>query len=115
MSQLCCPNTIVLTVTNNMTTANGTVSKKGLHILHFNINSLLPKIDEFCFILKHSNVSTIGIYESKLDSSILNSEEEIVSCDAIRMDYSRRTDNLHVILKTHHCTKNEILHYRFLQ
>ena len=50
---------------------------KGLHILHLKINSLLPKMDEIRFITKHSNASIIGISESKLDWSILNSELDI--------------------------------------
>ena len=51
--------------------------KKSLLILHLNINSLLPKIDDICYIAKQSNHSIIGISESKLDSSILNSELDI--------------------------------------
>ena len=59
-------------------------SRKSLHILHLNINSLLPKIDEIRFIAKQSNASTIGISESKLDSSILNSELDIDEYDLIK-------------------------------
>ena len=42
-----------------------------------NINSLLLKTDDIRFIAKQSNPSIIGISESKLDSSILNSELDI--------------------------------------
>ena len=45
--------------------------KKGLHILHLNIDSLLPKIDEIRYVAKQSNASIFGISEFKLDSSIL--------------------------------------------
>ena len=61
-----------------------------MHILHLNINSLLPKIDEIRFTAKQSNVSIIGISESKLDSSILNSELDIDEYDLIRLDRSRK-------------------------
>ena len=64
--------------------------KKGWHNLHLHVDSLLPKIDEICFIAKQSYASIIGISESKLDSSILNSEVDIVDYDIIRMDHSRR-------------------------
>lgn len=47
--------------------------KKGLYILHFNVNSLLPKTDETRFIAKKSNAFITGTSESKLDSFILNS------------------------------------------
>ena len=52
--------------------------KKDLHILHLNINSLLPKLDEIRFIAKESNASRIVIGESRLDSSILNNKADIV-------------------------------------
>ena len=91
MNQPCRTNTIVLTVTKNMTIQNRKFSKKkSLHILHLNINNLLPKIDKIRFIIKQTNAAIIGISESKLDSSILNREVDIVGYDAIRMDRSKR-------------------------
>ena len=38
--------------------------KKGLHFIHININSLLPKIDELRYLTKLSNACTIGIGEN---------------------------------------------------
>ena len=64
--------------------------KKGFHILHLNINSLLPKINEICFVTYQPNASVIGISESKLDSSSLESEVDIEGYDVIRMNRSRR-------------------------
>ena len=64
--------------------------KKGLHILHLNVNSVLPEMDEIRFTAKQSNASTIIIIESKLDSSILDSEVDIMGYDISRMDCSRR-------------------------
>ena len=40
----------------------------GLHLIHLNIHSHLPKIDELCNIAKCSNVVLIGITETKLDN-----------------------------------------------
>ena len=65
-------------------------TKKSLHILHLNINSLLLKIDEIRFIAKQSNASIIGISGSKLESSILSSELDIDQYNLIRLDRSRR-------------------------
>ena len=45
--------------------------KRGLHFVHININSLLPKIDELQYIVKLSKAAVIGILESKLDDSVL--------------------------------------------
>ena len=41
--------------------------KKLFHFLHFNINSLLPKIDELKCISKKTKAAIIGITESKID------------------------------------------------
>ena len=75
-------------------------SKKGLHILHLNINSLLPKIDEIRFIAKQSNASITGISESKLDSSILNSELDIDEYNLIRLDRSTRGGRVACYIRT---------------
>ena len=83
MKQLCHTNAIVLTATTNMVIPNGRFSKKVLYILHLHINILIPKIDKVCC------ASIIGISESKLDSSMLNTETEIEVYDVIRMDCSR--------------------------
>ena len=63
---------------------------RGLHFLHLNANSLLPKIDEIRHIAKISNASLIGISESKLDSSILDNEIAIENFNLIRLDRTRR-------------------------
>ena len=46
---------------------------RGLHFLHFKINSLLMKTDELRHIAKLTNAAVIGISESKLDDSMLTS------------------------------------------
>ena len=50
---------------------------KGIHLIHLNINSLLSKIEEICYIAECSNATIIGITESKLDKSIFQSEIQI--------------------------------------
>ena len=45
--------------------------KKGLNFIHLNINSLLPKIEELCFIAKSTNAAVIGNCESKLDKKLV--------------------------------------------
>ena len=62
---------------------------RGLHFLHLNINSLLPKIDELRHIARLTNAVVIGISESKLDDSVPTSEIQIdeyglLSCDRNR-------------------------------
>ena len=57
---------------------------RGLHFLHLNINSLLPKIDELRHIARLTNAAVIGIPESKLDDSVPTSEIQIDEYDLLR-------------------------------
>ena len=66
------------------------IQKRGLHFLHLNINSLLPKIDELRLIAKNSNPAIIGITESKLDKSILDNEIKIDGYELKRSDRNRQ-------------------------
>ena len=68
--------------------------KRGLHFVHININSLLPKIDELQYIAKLSEAAVIGISESKLDDSALSSEIQIENCNGICSDTNRYGDDV---------------------
>ena len=41
--------------------------QSGLHFIHLNINTILPKIDELRLLALRSNAAVIGISESKID------------------------------------------------
>ena len=60
--------------------------KKGIHFIHININSLLPKIDEIRHMTKITNAAIVSIGETKLDESILSSEIDIEGYDLLRLD-----------------------------
>ena len=62
---------------------------KGIHLIHLNVNSDLPKIDEIRYIAERTKVAIIGITESKLDESIFRSEIEIDNYDLLRCDRNR--------------------------
>ena len=64
-------------------------NSRGLHFIHLNINSLLPKIDELRNIAKLSNATVIGISELKLDHSVLSSEIHIHNYNTFRCDRNR--------------------------
>ena len=64
-------------------------NSRGLHFIHLNINSLLPKIDELRNIAKLSNAAVIGISESKLDDSILSYEIHIDKYNTLHCDWNR--------------------------
>ena len=61
-----------------------------MHFIHLNINSILPKIDEICYIAKLTNATVIGLSETKLYNTCLSSELEIEGYDLVRSDRSRR-------------------------
>ena len=50
---------------------------KGIYLIQLNVNSLLPKIDEIRYIAASTSAAVIGISESKLDETILQSEIQI--------------------------------------
>ena len=76
----------------NQTSGNNEwdVSKaRGLHFIHININSLLPKIEELRCIAYLPNAAIIGISDSKLDKSIFDSEIEIDGYNILRFNRNR--------------------------
>ena len=62
--------------------------KRGLHFVHININSFLPKINELRYIAKLSEAAVTGISKSELDDSVLSSEIQIENYDLINFDRS---------------------------
>ena len=50
---------------------------RGMHFIHLNINSFLPRIDEIHYIAKLTNGTAIGLSETKLENTGLSSELEI--------------------------------------
>ena len=64
-------------------------NKRGLHLIHLNINSLLSKIVELCAIAKKSRAAVIGITESKLDESVTDEEINIDGYELIQSDWNR--------------------------
>ena len=65
------------------------LNKRGLHFLHVNINSVLPKLEEIRYIARSVNLSVIGLSESKLDNSVNDNEISIPGYDIMRKDRSR--------------------------
>ena len=63
--------------------------KRGLHFIHVNINSILPKIEEIRYIAQSVNFSIIGLSESKLDNSVNDNEISVPGYDILRKDRNR--------------------------
>ena len=64
-------------------------TRKGLHFIHININSLLPKIDELQYIIKNSNAAVISISETILDNTVYDSEITIDGYNIAQSDRDR--------------------------
>ena len=62
---------------------------KGVHLIHLNINSLLPKFDEIQYLAARTNAVVITISESKLDETVLQSEIQISNYELLRWDRNR--------------------------
>ena len=59
---------------------------KGVYLIHFNFNSLLPKIDEIQYIAARTNSGVTAISESMLDETILQSEIQMSNHEFLRRD-----------------------------
>ena len=81
--------------------------KKGLHFLHINVNSLLPKIEKIRLIAKKSKVTVIGI-ETILDGTIFEAEIYIEGYSIVRCDRYRKGGGVACYIKHGICfrTKN---------
>ena len=63
---------------------------KGINLIHLNVNSLLPKVDEIRYIAERTKAAVIRITESKLDESVFQSEAQKYNYDLLRYDKQKR-------------------------
>ena len=64
-------------------------NRKGLHCIHLNDRSLLPKNSELRNLATKSNVAIIGITETWLDDTITDNEVKIPGFNILRNDRNR--------------------------
>ena len=67
----------------------GVFQKRGIHILHLNIRSLLSKIDELRYIAIKSKATIICITETWLDETVWDTEISIPEYNILRKDRNR--------------------------
>ena len=63
--------------------------RKGLHCLHINIRSLLPKISELRSLVSKASPAVVAISESWLDKSVPDNEINIQEYTVLRHDRNR--------------------------
>ena len=76
---------------------------KGFHLIHLNINNLLPKIDELCNIANCFNAAVIGITETKLDNTVYDSEVTIDGYSIVRNDRNRKGGGVAPYIRSNIC------------
>ena len=64
-------------------------NKNGLHFIHIDINSLLPKSDESVWIANKIKAAITGITESKLDHTVPDIEVNLPVYDILRCERNR--------------------------
>ena len=78
-------------------------TKKGLHFIHLNINSLPLKIDDLRYIAKNTNAAVIGISETKFDNTVYHSEVAIDGYNIVRSDRNRKGRGVVCYIKNSIC------------
>ena len=53
---------------------------KGIHLIHLNVNSLFPKINEISYKAECTKTTVIGITEVKLDKSMIVNNYDLRRC-----------------------------------
>ena len=71
-------------------------SNRRLHLIHLNINSLLPKIDKFRDTAKRTKAAVIGISESRVDGTVLDPEIYIDNYEILRFDRNWQEDYCYI-------------------
>lgn len=77
------------------------LSKKGLHIAHVNVNSLVNKVNEVFNIVQKNNLHVLAITETHLDQTITNGQLELKGYNILRRDRNRRGGGLAIYLQEH--------------
>jgi len=65
------------------------LKRRGLHIVHLNVQSLLPKIDEVREIARRMTPGVLCFTETWLDDTIQDPEVEIINYTCVRKDRNR--------------------------
>ena len=78
-------------------------NNKELHLIHLNINSLLPKIDKLRNIATCSNAVIIGITETKLDNTVCDSEVTTDGYSIVRNDRNRKGGCVACFIRSNIC------------
>ena len=91
------------------------LNKKGLHFLHININSLLPKIDELNCKPIRLRPLLLGITESKLDHIVPYLEVNLPGYDILRCDRNRNGSGVACYIRKDLCFNTRALNCKEIE
>ena len=77
-----------------------------MHFEHLNVNSLLSKIEELRTLAFNTNISVLGITETKLDSNVSNDWLKIDDYNSLRSDRNKNSGGVAC------CIKKNVAHNR---
>ena len=81
---------------------------KGMYFGHLNVNSLLSKVEELRTLAMYTNISVLGITETKLHNTVSNKELKIDGYNLLRSDRNKNGGGVACYIK------NNIAHNRKL-
>ncbi|PIK48179.1 hypothetical protein BSL78_14971 [Apostichopus japonicus] len=84
-TRICCRKKWILLIPTNL----DMFKHKGIHLIHFNTRSLLPKISELRTIALETQATIIAISETWLDDSVTDTEILLPGYNIIRSDRDR--------------------------
>ena len=87
-------------------------NKKDLHVLHININSLLPNIDELKCIVNKTKIAIITTTESKLDHTVPDLEVSLPGYDILRCHRNRNGGGAACYIRKDLCFNSRVLHFK---
>ena len=74
--------------------------RKGLHFIHLNARSLLPKLDELNVLASKTKAAVIDVSETRLDDSVEDSEVELPGYSILRHDRNRNGGGVCIYLRS---------------
>ena len=77
-----------------------------MHFEHLNVNSLLSKIEELRTLAFNTNISVLGITETKLDSNVSNDWLKLDDYNSLRSDRNKNSGGIAC------CIKKNVAHNR---
>ena len=91
------------------------LNKKGLHFLHINMNSILPKTDKLKCIANKTKAAITGIIESKFDHTVSDPEVNLPVYDILQCDRNRNAGGVAYYIRKDLCFNTRALNCKEIE